>query len=328
MLKDVLKKEEPLVYEMFLNALKSKRVPSAVLLSGPEGTCKKEAALLLAMSILCGKNDIACEDCETCRRVKDNKYSDFIIIDGNEKSISKEDIDNIQDKYSKTALENKEGNKVYVLLNFENASISAMNSMLKFLEEPAAGVTAVLTTNNETKILPTIISRCTKISFVPISFEQKLNKAKELNLSNDDLWFISNVSTSLSEMEELANNESYKRAVLMLKQYLNINEKAELLIDYDISYRFQGGNSDETKKANIKLLMLFFDLLILYAKDVINRDDNGPAWYHNAVENSSLNHQQCVKLMRIAMEEKNSVNRNNDLNLLMDQAFYRMGVMQ
>lgn len=329
MLKERIQKEEPLVYEMFSNALETKRVPSAILLSGPKGTPKKEAAQLLAMSILCGKNTLACEECETCRRVCEGTYGDYILMDGSQKPISKEDIDAIQETFSRTAFENQDGNRVYVILNFETASISAMNSMLKFLEEPASGVTAILTTDNEDRVLPTILSRCTKIPFVPISYEEKAQNAKESNIKEEDHWFISHLASSLEEMEELAESESYERAVLMLKQYLNMyGLRKELLVDYDISYRFSGGNKEETKKANMELLKMFFDLLSLYAHDVICGDDLGPAWYHEAVQSTSLSLEQCAELMAIAVEEKDRVNRNNDLNLLMDQAFFRLEVLK
>lgn len=322
MLKEIIQKEEPLVYDMFSNALETDRVPSSILLSGPAGTPKKEAALLLAIAILSGSKNLENEESEIARRIQEGVYGDFILVDGSVKSISKEEVDAIQSQFSQTALENPDGQRVYVVLNFENASISAQNSMLKFLEEPASGVTAILTTDNEDRILSTILSRCTKIPFVPVSFEEKYQHAKEMGIGEEDLWFASHLASSRNEAETLVDSESYRRAVMMLKQYFG-DEKKELLVDYDISYRFTG-NGDDVKKANMDLLKMFFDLLALYAKDVLTRDDKGPSWYHNAVENSSLSKEGCAKLMDIAVEQKDRVNRNYDLNLLMDQAFYRL----
>lgn len=64
-------------------------------------------AILLAQSILCGQDGFACEACETCQRVKENNYSDMIIVDGKNKSIKKPDILHIQEEFTKTALEIK-----------------------------------------------------------------------------------------------------------------------------------------------------------------------------------------------------------------------------
>ena len=52
--------------------------------------------------------------------------------------------------------------KVYadIIHLIEKATIGAMNSLLKFLEEPVDDVVAIITTQNISKVLATIISRC------------------------------------------------------------------------------------------------------------------------------------------------------------------------
>ena len=169
MIKELLEKQQPIVYRALDNACKTNRISSAYLFTGPYGTPKYEAAVLLAQSILCEKkNGLACEECNTCRRVREGTYADMMILDGKDESISKEMIDGIQEKFSKTALE-ENGQRIYIIKNAENATISAQNSMLKFLEEPGSGVTAILTTDNVNRMLPTIISRCTVLPFMPRS---------------------------------------------------------------------------------------------------------------------------------------------------------------
>ena len=168
MLKDLLKKQQPVVYQALENACRNNRISNAYLFSGPYGTIKHEAAILLAESIFCEKKEgLACEECNTCRRVREGTYGDLIILDGSKKPVSKDDVDSIQERFSRTALENSEGRRVYIIENAETASASAQNSMLKFLEEPGRGVTAILTTDNAARLLPTIISRCTILPFVP-----------------------------------------------------------------------------------------------------------------------------------------------------------------
>ncbi len=70
-------------------------------------------------------------------------FSDMIIVDGSEETIKKEDIMHIQEEFNKTALE-ATGKKIYILNRVENATADAMNALLKFLEEPASDVTAIL----------------------------------------------------------------------------------------------------------------------------------------------------------------------------------------
>ena len=138
MRKDELQQQQPLFYHALENACMNHRVANAYLLSGPHGTLKHEAALLFAKSIFCKRHQgVACEECNTCRRVDEGLYADMVLLDGSKSAISKDDVDAIQENFSKTALEDGDGSRVYILENVENASISAQNSMLKFLEEPA-----------------------------------------------------------------------------------------------------------------------------------------------------------------------------------------------
>lgn len=51
-------------------------------------------------------------------------------------------------------------NKIVLIKNIENLEIAAQNTLLKNLEEPGSNNYFILTTQNQTKILPTIISRC------------------------------------------------------------------------------------------------------------------------------------------------------------------------
>ena len=53
---------------------------------------KKDAAILLAQSLLCKGNTFACEECDLCKGVKAHEYADMIYLDGSEISIKKEDI--------------------------------------------------------------------------------------------------------------------------------------------------------------------------------------------------------------------------------------------
>lgn len=55
MIKELLEKQQPIVYRALDNACKTNRISSAYLFTGPYGTPKYEAAVLLAQSILCEK---------------------------------------------------------------------------------------------------------------------------------------------------------------------------------------------------------------------------------------------------------------------------------
>jgi DNA polymerase-3 subunit delta' len=92
-------------------------------------------------------------------KIDNHNYRDIITIDGYSETIKKEQITNIVHTFSSSSLE-KEGVKFYVIYGVENASQQAINSLLKFLEEPAINTYAILTTRALQKVLDTVKSRC------------------------------------------------------------------------------------------------------------------------------------------------------------------------
>ena len=169
MIKEQLKDSEPIAYRSLLNALQNSKVAHSYLFSGEYNPLKIEAAYLLAESIIEGKNDFACETCDTCKRIRANKYFDVIFVDGYERSIRKDDVENILDEFSRTSLETS-GKKVYILANINNASAKVLNMILKFMEEPSSSNTfGIFITDRKDDLLPTIVSRCQEVLFYRLS---------------------------------------------------------------------------------------------------------------------------------------------------------------
>ncbi len=61
--------------------------------------------------------------------------------------------------------------KVFIVDEAELLDADAQNAMLKTLEEPPPGTVVVLVTSREDRLLPTIRSRCQRVSFGPLSAE-------------------------------------------------------------------------------------------------------------------------------------------------------------
>lgn len=326
MFKEFLQETQPVVYKALKNACENNRISSAYLFAGPAGTPKYEAAQLLAQSIFCeNSTGLACEECRNCRRVKDGSYADLVVLDGREDAISKEMVDRLQEQFAKTALE-KNGQRVYIIRNCENATLSAQNSMLKFLEEPGEGVTAVLTTDNQSRVLPTILSRCTILPFMPVDPEIYYDEAVKAEIPAEDAYLLAYTGHNVEEIRDLAESTEYKNAVSMTKEYLEAEgmRRNEFLVDYEISWRSHLSDKDKAKKSDITALRMFFSLLDLWFHDVIRKDDHGPLWYHNARMQAPYTDSDCARMIIIVNEERDLVNKFNDLNLLTDQAFYRL----
>lgn len=339
-IRKLLAQYEPTAYRFLDQALKTGSLPHACLFLGPKGSLKKDMAFLVAGSLfaksetgLAEEENLSAEKQMIFTRMAAGDYSSLILIDGYRKSaISKDEADEIQSRFSVTAAEG--GVKVYIIDHMENSSDSAQNSLLKFLEEPARDVYAILTADHAEGILPTIRSRCVIVPFRPLPADVYRKAAEQAGLDPEDAFFLSGISSDFRNMGDQAASYAYQTAKQMLKQYLNVQGDQRLLVvDYEARYRVRSSKTDESVKtadardANLDMLQLFFSMVMQFCKSVLVHDADGPAWYHNAVS-AAMNDSPRIyeRRLRIAMEERDRVNRNNDLSLLFAQAMYRMEV--
>ena len=63
-------------------------------------------------------------------------------------------------------------NKIFIINNLDVSTEEAQNKLLKVLEEPPKNVFFLISASNETRVLPTIRSRCDKIKINPLSQEE------------------------------------------------------------------------------------------------------------------------------------------------------------
>lgn len=330
----LLLENEPVVYRILNQALKERKISHAYLFSGPKGCLKKEAGILFAQSLFCESDELIIEENldeskkAIARRCASGNYSDFLFFDGHRKeAVGKDDVSEIQSLFSKTSSE-VSLRKVYLIDHIENMSIAAMNALLKFLEEPAENVYAILTVDNIERILPTIISRCVLVPFHPLARHVYESLALQEGLDAEDAFLLTGVVNQTSGYMDLAASTSYQTAKTMLKQYIGVKGNPRLLlVDYDVRYRTQVKDSDgSAKEKNLEMLTLFFKMLAMFYRYVLNNKKVEIDWYQQALEDSRKMYTKeiYIKLLEVVREELDLCNRNNDLNLVLDQAIYQM----
>jgi len=218
-----LKEYQPIIYKTFLSSLENNHLSHAYLISGNPGTPLLEVAKFLGKSILCDDpSPLACNNCITCLRVDSENYPDFIVYDGSKKTIKKEDVESIESQFEKKAFEAK-GIRIYILHLVENMTVESVNSILKFLEEPGSQIYAFLTTNNESAILPTVISRCQNLRLKLLDRDLVINEAVELGVEREDAELLSYFYNSAELILDCVNSEEddYKNAKEALLDILN-----------------------------------------------------------------------------------------------------------
>ncbi len=226
---EYLEKEQTTAYKIFYNAFKNNQVFHAYLLSGQAGTPLLEISKFLAKSLICkNKNPFACNSCSDCLRIDNEIYGDLIIIDGKKEPIKKESIHRIEEEFSKTSLE-KSGIKIYIINLIENMTSDSVSVLLKFLEEPTENTYAFLTTENEFRVLPTILSRTQIVHFNSIDKKILIEESLKNGVSDIDAELLSNFYNDSSSIKSESENEDYKEIKkLTLDIFSNIKNKEEL----------------------------------------------------------------------------------------------------
>ena len=265
-----VKNKQPFVFKTFSYALQQHRLAHAYLLLGEPGTPLKETAIYMAKSILCDHPEpLADETCSTCNRVENGEYPDFVLCDGSQASIKKEEITSLVSAFQQTALERK-GIRIYVIHLVENMTVESVNALLKFLEEPPAHAYAILTTENESKVLPTIVSRCQAIRMLLYPRSEVVKESLALGADPLDAELLSHFYNEPSLLLEASKDEDYELAKSLFTVSLDALSKEEDEARYLLE-------KEVIPSLNKKPAMRFYiDALSVAFEDVVRIQDKLP----------------------------------------------------
>lgn len=151
------------------------QVRHAYLLVGPPGVGKRTLALRLTQALMCeapAAGGEFCSNCRGCRGVEAETHPDLHVI-GRLEGKSEIAIEQIRELQHQLSLSPREARRrVALLADFQEASDSASNALLKTLEEPAGDAVLLVTAVAAEAVLPTIASRCELIALRPVAAEE------------------------------------------------------------------------------------------------------------------------------------------------------------
>ncbi|HEY6384639.1 MAG TPA: hypothetical protein VIX91_03055 [Candidatus Acidoferrum sp.] len=197
-------------------ALRSERVPHALLFSGPRGLGKYTLARMFAQAANCERlKDDFCGECETCKRIAlladpEKLIEQGLAERGESEAATVERVPLILQTHpdvwalvpdpvrlkspvarpmlrigqlravQRAAYFQPMGRRrVFILDGAETMHWNVANVFLKILEEPPGSATLILTAPSPYALLPTIVSRCLQFHFAPLSQPDVENILKE-----------------------------------------------------------------------------------------------------------------------------------------------------
>ncbi|WP_304442084.1 DNA polymerase III subunit gamma/tau [Sporosarcina sp. P33] len=161
------------------NTLLHQKTTHAYLFSGPRGTGKTSAAKIFAKALNCENGPAAepCNECETCKSITEGSNTDVTEFD----AASNSRVEEIRDIIERVHVAPSNARfKVYIIDEVHMLSNSAFNALLKTLEEPPAHVVFILATTEPHKLPLTIISRCQRFDFKPITASEIITRMEKV----------------------------------------------------------------------------------------------------------------------------------------------------
>lgn len=307
---DILKKEQPIAYQILENEFSDRKIPHAFLIVGKNN---EDLVTFLAQSILC-EQDVACGKCNVCSRVERNIYPDIIRLSGKETSIKKKDIEDIQIRMTKSSIEGR--GKLYIIEEIENSSKEAINSILKMLEEPLDNVFAIFTTKNIDLVLPTVISRCQVLKLQPNNKATIARLYLQNKYTNEDAYILSHVS---DDYREYANYTQIKKESLNFINDLFL-KKENLIINAQINIINKYNRKED--------IQLFLNILIIIVKELYRSLYVGNS--HIVDVTKLIETVRCfdspliLGYIEILLDIEYQLGTNVNINLLMDKMMYQL----
>ena len=162
------------VVQLLRHAVARNRVPQSLLFAGPPGVGKHAVALALAQAVNCpvrrkSNGDDGCGKCPVCRRIARGIHSDVVELDrGDEASIKIRALrERVLELVGYRPFE--AARRVFIIDAADDLTEEAQDALLKTLEEPPPSAILILVSAFPDTLRPTILSRCRRLRFGPLS---------------------------------------------------------------------------------------------------------------------------------------------------------------
>ena len=173
------------IVELLSRSVARDTLPPSLIFTGPAGVGKRLTATAVAQSLNCLEPNLepgarnpelgtwslefdACGTCGACARIARGVHPDVLVLEPGDNGSIK--IEQVREVVDRAAYRPFEGKRRCVIIDGADAlAPAAQNALLKTLEEPPSMSVFILVTARPDVLLPTVLSRCPKLTFRPLS---------------------------------------------------------------------------------------------------------------------------------------------------------------
>ncbi|MGB4014745.1 MAG: hypothetical protein WBL47_02830, partial [Bacilli bacterium] len=208
------------------------------------------------------------------------------------------------------------------------ATMSAANSLLKFLEETGPGNYGVLITENLYNVIPTIRSRAQIVSFRQLPPRAIADKLISLGIEEETSYILAHITNSVDECLEMINEGKILDLIDLVKKIVNniiTKEKSPLLTIHEDG-KFLLSESDK------RFHNIFLDLMIAFLSSLLylNLKQNEKIIFRNIIHDlesyDDLSPRQIIERIEKILNYKQKLKYNINIDLFYTQMLLAIAV--
>lgn len=311
---------QPQVVKLINNSFQSNHLVNTYLFYGEKGTLKMDAALYFASLVLCEAWG-ACGVCEQCKRIEQLTNPNIFIISPEQETIKKEQIDSLEHEFALSS----DYKRVFIIKDIDKATLSASNSLLKFLESLNEGDYGILLSENINLVLPTIKSRSVLVHFLPKAKQLISKELINRGVIEDNSRAIATITNNSSEAMNMAKDKMFNQILDLVKKIgVDIEDESK---NITLELVTEGNFLKQLEK---KYHIYFLDLLINIQSDKVKKQlcmDN--LVFSDTLEfcQLTLSRKQEVKILEIILNYKEKMKYNINIDLMYTSMLIEIGMV-
>ncbi len=262
------------VRQTFQNMMDSGKLPQTMLFAGPKGTGKTSTSRIIGAMLNDPANEKIVErvyfkkekpkgklkEPKPTRDFAKRVYRGQSFVVQEMDAASNRGIDDIRSLRKRISLPPQEGKMaVYILDEVHMLTNEAFNALLKILEEPPQHVVFILATTELHKVPPTVVSRCTTVSFHKASLEEIIGRLEKI-LKEEDVEYEAEALAQIAKRADGSFRDAVKLAELAAQSGDVTAENLEAVIGGSAEVRVEKLVEAVLAKDEVKVAKVFQEL--------------------------------------------------------------------